>query len=107
MIKSNCSRPGNFALLTTVLLAAACGAYEDQSTDPETEIPPELAALRPELDTVIQRLQRLDHTGLAPVGEVEPPILAQTAGLPDRVFVAIADGAEEVPAVRSLSLIHI
>ena len=102
MIKLDCSRPENLALLATVLLAAACGAYEDEPPEPDGP-PADLEALRPELERVIQRLERLDHTGLPPLGEAEPPISFQTQsdGLDDRIFVANADGGEEVPGVRT------
>ena len=102
MNRVQCSRQENLALLATVLLAAACGAYEDEPSEPDGP-PPDLEALRPQLERAIQRLERLDHTGLPPIGEVDPPISlhTQSDGLDDRMFVANGDGGEEVPAVRT------
>jgi trimeric autotransporter adhesin len=115
MTKHRCSRPANLtnvaalakpaklAILATTMLVGACGAHEDQPADPEAAPSPELAAARPELEKVINHLARLDHTGLPGVAEgaAGDPLVMQTGPQADRIFVAIADGNEEVPPVTT------
>jgi trimeric autotransporter adhesin len=102
MIKQRHSGPEKIVLLVTALLVASCGASEDPS-DPEGPIPAELAVLQPDLEKAMHDLERLDHTGLPRTIDGEPPVSVsmQTGPLADRTFVAIADGGEEVPAVRT------
>ncbi len=97
MIKHRCSRPQTLAVIATALLAASCGAYEDPAATPE----PDPVDVQPELEGVIRHLEQLDHTGLPRLTEGETPIAnrTETSTSWDRIFVAIADGQEEVPPV--------
>jgi hypothetical protein len=93
------------------VLTAACGAYEDDVTTTGATPPDDLETLQPELERVMNHLQQLDHRGLPKVAEGDSPIAFRTSmgPLSDRVFVAVADGGEEVPpvATRAIALMAV
>ena len=89
--------------LTAAILVAACGAAGDQTAAPPAPPSPELQAMQPELERVMRRLEELDQRGLPRQGAglTAAALRVQMGPLADNIFVAMADGGEEVPPVST------